>query len=209
MHTETQVAEAGLLLRLDIQRKLEAAGEGGEVIRREDYPYAVFAACWLLFVVLFIAVVLWNVVFASPSQSDTISKKYGIEPALLKAVCETESNWRAHAIGDDGKSIGLCQINPETALRMFPKDWYGNLPYKRRVTEMRKLLLDPEANMHIAAVYLKHLMVKYDDVTLVLMAWNAGEWFVDSRYECRKQYTRTVFCFVGKVRRKMVENHAP
>lgn len=179
---------------MDAKRKLET--EGGKV-KREDYPYAVFVACWLLFVVLFVFGAVWSIVFASPSHAEIIARKHGIEPALLQAVCETESDWRPRVTGDGGNSIGLCQLNPETALRMFPRNWNGNLTYPQRVAAMRKLLFIPEANLSIAAVYLKYLIAKYDgDVTLALVAYNAGE-------------NHSVVRHVSKVKRKMVETYAP
>jgi len=166
-------------------------------LKREDYPYAVFAIAWLIMIAIVIIHVLLNVVFASPIQAETIARKYGLEPAVLQAVCETESDWRPHVTGDGGKSIGLCQLNPETALRMFPKHWNGKLSYVQRVAAMRKLLFDPQANMEIAAIYLRYLIVKYDgDVTLAIVAYNAGEW--------HKAVLHT-----AKVRRKMADTYAP
>lgn len=167
------------------------------MIRREDYPYAVLAVCWLLFVGLFIVAALWNMVYASPTKAEIIARKYGIEPALLQSVCDIESSWRPHVTGDSGNSIGLCQLNPETALRMFPKHWNGDLPYPQRVAAMRKLLFNPEANMSIAAIYLRYLLRKYDgDVTLAVFAYNAGE-------------SHSAVLHVSKVKRKMAETYAP
>lgn len=146
------------------------------MIRRKDYPYAVFAVCWLLMVVLLIVSVIWSKVFASPSMADEVARQHGIEPALLKAVCETESSWRPHVTGDGGESIGLCQIKPETALRMFPKHWHADKPQHERLAAMRRLLFKPDANLKIAAIYLKYLIAKYDgNVTLAIAAYNAGE----------------------------------
>lgn len=129
------------------------------------------------------AIVLWMLVdascqkaSASPNDADRIARQYNIDPVLLKAVCETESSWRPHVTGDNGQSIGLCQLNPETALRLFPKHWHGKLSYAQRVAAMRKLLFDPNANMAIAAIYLKYLIAKYrGDITMALLAYNAGE----------------------------------
>lgn len=157
---------------------------------------AAFGWTWLSMMVLIIVAALWSVCFASPSRADAIARKHGIDPALLQAVCEAESDWRPRAIGDGGKSIGLCQINPETALRMFPKYWHGDLSYEQRVDAMRKLLFNPEANMAIAAIYLKYLIAKYHgDVTLAVAAYNAGE-------------SSSVVKHITKVKRKMAETYA-
>lgn len=158
--------------------------------------YAVFGWCWLSLMLVFIVGSVWSVCFASPSRADAIARKHGIDPALLQAVCEAESDWQPQAIGDGGKSIGLCQISPETALRMFPKYWHGDLPYTQRVDAMRKLLFNPEANMSIAAIYLKYLIAKYDgDVTLAVAAYNSGE-------------HSAVVKHITKVKRKMAETYA-
>lgn len=158
--------------------------------------YAVLGLFWFGLMVLIIAGAFWNVCFASPSRADTIARKHGIDPALLQAVCETESDWRPKVVGDAGKSIGLCQLNPETALRMFPKYWHGDLAYQQRVAAMRKLLFIPDVNLSIAAIYLKYLIAKYDgDVTLALAAYNAGE-------------SSSVVKHIMKVKRKMAETYA-
>lgn len=157
---------------------------------------ASFGWFWFGLMVFTIVIALASVCSASPSQADAIARKYGIDPALLQSVCEAESDWRPQAIGDGGKSIGLCQINPETALRMFPKYWNGDLSYQQRVDAMRKLLFNPEANMAIAAIYLKYLIAKYHgDVTLAVAAYNAGE-------------SSSVVKHIVKVKRKMAHTYA-
>ncbi|MBF8273376.1 MAG: Lytic transglycosylase, catalytic [Magnetococcales bacterium] len=86
------------------------------------------------------------------------SKRTGVNDALLKAVIRAESAFNPLAVSRKG-AVGLMQLMPETAKR------YG---VKNR--------LDPHANVHAGARFLKDLLYQFDnDLTLSLAAYNAGE----------------------------------
>ena len=43
---------------------------------------------------------------------EQMSRKYGLDSRIVKALIEEESGWCASAEGDNGQSIGLMQIQP-------------------------------------------------------------------------------------------------
>jgi soluble lytic murein transglycosylase len=85
------------------------------------------------------------------------SRKYNIEPSIIKAVITAESNWNPRAVSKKG-AIGLMQLMPSTA-----RDMQINNPY------------DPEENIEAGTRYLRFLLDKFEgNLTLALAAYNAG-----------------------------------
>ena len=96
---------------------------------------------------------------------------YHIDPALLAAVIEQESKFRADARSSAG-AIGLMQLLPATA--------EGIAIHTGGSKFVVSDLFDPEINVRYGAWYLHHLMQKYDgDERLALAAYNAGQENVD------------------------------
>ena len=94
-----------------------------------------------------------------------VARAEGLEPDLLRAVVEAESNYDADAISKKG-AIGLMQLMPETARGMGVAD-----PFH------------PAENLEAGARYLRRLLDKYQgQLPLALAAYNAGEKAVD-RYK--------------------------
>lgn len=100
------------------------------------------------------------------------AKKVGIAPALLIAVCHTETNLtNVHNLDDRGSaSYGVCQMKEGTArwmakVRGYPEmaKWTG------------KDLADPKKNAKAAAIYLKYQLDRYDgNWCAAIAAYNAG-----------------------------------
>jgi soluble lytic murein transglycosylase-like protein len=90
------------------------------------------------------------------------AERHRVDPALIRAVIETESNWNASAISRKG-AVGLMQLIPTTAQRFGVNDLYS-----------------PQQNVDAGVRYLKTLLERYNgNLDLALAAYNAGEGAVD------------------------------
>ncbi len=88
--------------------------------------------------------------------------RHQVDPALVRAVIETESNWNSGARSPKG-AVGLMQLIPTTAQRFGVNDAYS-----------------PQQNVDAGVRYLKVLLERYDgNLDLALAAYNAGEGAVD------------------------------
>jgi soluble lytic murein transglycosylase-like protein len=106
--------------------------------------------------------------------------RHNVDPALVRAVIETESGWNPSAVSRKG-AIGLMQLMPTTAQRFGVSDYYT-----------------PQQNVEAGVKYLKTLLERYDgNLDLALAAYNAGEGAVDRahgipRYRETRDYVQKV-----------------
>ena len=90
------------------------------------------------------------------------AERHRIDPALIRAVIQTESGWNAGAVSRKG-AVGLMQLVPTTAQRFGVKDMFS-----------------PKQNVDAGVRYLKTLLERYNgNLELALAAYNAGEGAVD------------------------------
>lgn len=94
------------------------------------------------------------------------SKTYELSPALVLAVIKTESGFRPNAVSEAG-AVGLMQLMPETFLYLSTE--------KLKETHRKDALFDPEVNLRFGCYYLSYLFERFDDLTTVIAAYNAGE----------------------------------
>jgi soluble lytic murein transglycosylase-like protein len=88
--------------------------------------------------------------------------RHHVDPALVRAVIETESNWNPRAYSHKGAG-GLMQLIPTTAQRFGAYD-----------------VFNPQQNIDAGVRYLKTLLERYNgNLDLALAAYNAGEGAVD------------------------------
>jgi len=88
--------------------------------------------------------------------------RHHVDPALVRAVIETESNWNPRAYSRKGAG-GLMQLIPTTAQRYGAYD-----------------LFNPQQNIDAGVRHLKMLLQRYNgNLDLALAAYNAGEGAVD------------------------------
>jgi len=88
----------------------------------------------------------------------TVSQAHGVDPMLVRALIQVESNYRPRARSSKG-AMGLMQLMPATARQYKVRN-----PY------------DPTANISAGVKHLKGLIDRMDGaVELALAAYNAGE----------------------------------
>jgi soluble lytic murein transglycosylase-like protein len=91
-----------------------------------------------------------------------ISYEYNIDPLLLHAIAEVESQYNPLAISPAGAK-GLMQILPSTARRFGMNDPDSQL-------------FNPRDNLRICSTYLRSLHSLFgNNIPLILAAYNAGE----------------------------------
>ncbi len=87
-----------------------------------------------------------------------VSKRHGMDPALIKAVVHTESYFNPNATSRVGAS-GLMQLMPQTAERYGVFDLYS-----------------PMKNLDAGVRHLRYLLRRYKNrLSYALAAYNAGE----------------------------------
>ncbi len=107
------------------------------------------------------------------------AKEYNIDPVLLCAVINVESNFDKDAASHKGAK-GLMQLMEPTADWGAEKIGLENFTFDQ--------LGDPETNIRIGSWYLSTLGKQYNqDLELMLTAYNAGsgnvsKWLKDARY---------------------------
>ena len=107
------------------------------------------------------------------SQIVAAAQRYGVDPALVKAVVWHESRFNANAHGKKGE-IGLMQIRDLAA-----QEWAD----RERVTNfVHEYCLDPTTNTLAGTFYLSRLLHRYtntdDPVPYALADYNAGRTYV-------------------------------
>ena len=96
-------------------------------------------------------------------------KDIHINPYMIMAMCERESQYNANAVGDSGRSLGIMQIQPKWHQERMDRLGCDNL-------------LDARQNMMIGIDILIDLYSKCNDTAWVLMAYNGGEAYANRNY---------------------------
>jgi soluble lytic murein transglycosylase-like protein len=111
------------------------------------------------------SVTLYDVPLDYDLQLHIISEaaKHGIDPAIIMAMAKKESNYRENAIGDNGSSYGLLQIQPK---------WHKKRMEKLGCTD----LLDPYQNVTVGVDYLAEQIDRYGSLAKGLTAYNKGHY---------------------------------
>lgn len=92
-----------------------------------------------------------------------ICEEYGnVDETLVYALIKQESNFRVKALGDNGKSKGLMQIQ---------EIWHKERMKKLRVDS----LMTAKGNIRVGIDVLSEKIDKYDDLGKALTAYNAGD----------------------------------
>jgi len=92
---------------------------------------------------------------------DKMTKRYGLDSRIIKALIEEESGWLASAEGDNGQSVGLMQIQER---------WHKERMKRLGVTN----LYNPEENVTVGCDILSELLNKYGNYKDALSVYNSG-----------------------------------
>lgn len=117
-----------------------------------------------------------------------VSGMYNIDPLLVHAIIHVESRYNPFAISPKGAE-GLMQLIPATARRMGVSNAF-----------------DSRQNIEGGIRYLQQLQTRFDDLRLVLAAYNAGEnavarWGGIPPYAETQEYVYKVGQRYGELRR--------
>lgn len=115
---------------------------------------------------------------------------YGVDMPLVLAIIGQESNYRPDAVGDNGNSLGLMQIQPR---------WHQARMDDLGVTD----LLDPYQNVTVGIDLLAELISENKGTEWAVAAYNAGAEIADynNAIGTRTEYTESVMML-----KEMIEN---
>ena len=117
-----------------------------------------------------------------------ICERHNISFELVMAVIERESTYNVDAVGDNGNSIGLMQIQPK---------WWGELMDELGVTDLSEPLQNVEVGVAILASYFE----AGHEFFYVLMKYNGGAAYANRMIDAGKiseyalEVTETVYMY--------------
>lgn len=125
------------------------------------------------------------------------AERHGVDPAIVFAICEQESEYNANGIGDSGDSLGLMQIQER-----FHRDRMARLAVDD--------LMNPYQNATVGIDFLAYLIEYYrGNVEMAIMAYNAGQagahnnWFRDEVFQ--NEYSQSVLMKAHTIRASAFE----
>ena len=107
----------------------------------------------------------------------TLCEEYGIAPEIIVAMIERESNYDDGAVGDNGKSVGLMQIQEH--------NHYDRIE-RLGVTD----LFDPFENVEVGIDFFAQCVTRNGgNVEMALMSYNAGQNGAETNYFSKGIYS--------------------
>lgn len=97
-----------------------------------------------------------------------VSEEYGVDPRIVIAMIEYESDYDASTVGDQGRSFGLMQVQAR---------WHKERMERLGVTD----LLNPYENITVGVDYLASLIDLNNSLEWALMAYNGGPAYAYSK----------------------------
>lgn len=127
---------------------------------------------------------LYDVPLSDELQKHIIeqAEAHGIDPAIILAMAWKESTYYSKAVGDNGNSIGLLQIQPK---------WHSARMERLNCDD----LFNPYQNVVVGVDYLAENLNRYGSIEAALTAYNAG-----SYTGTVTQYAKTVVAMAAEIR---------
>jgi soluble lytic murein transglycosylase-like protein len=91
-----------------------------------------------------------------------LCEQHYLDPSVIMAMIDRESDFRVKVMGDNGQAYGLMQIQPK---------WHQARMDKLGVTD----LLNPYQNVAVGIDYLVELLNREKGLEWALMAYNGGQ----------------------------------
>lgn len=99
------------------------------------------------------------------SRIQTAADTAGLDPIFLASMVYVESKYNAQAVSAAG-AMGLMQLMPATAREMGRR-------HAMIITDTSQLF-DPDTNILLGALYMRHLIDRFGDTRLAVAAYNGG-----------------------------------
>jgi len=128
----------------------------------------IFSIICMLVIILFI---MFNFILYPTKHKNYVliyAEKYNIDVSLIYAIIKTESNFDAKAVSPSN-ARGLMQIIPSTA------KWIAS---ELNIDYNDEILFNSETNINFGCFYIDYLFKKFNDMDIVICAYNAGETIV-------------------------------
>ena len=123
--------------------------------------------CFVLTICVY-SYLAYSSIFYPLSYEESIfnySMQYDIKSEFIASVINAESGFNKNAVSKKG-AIGLMQIMPQTA------EWISS---KMNINYDENMLFSEDYNINLGTYYISYLFSKFEDETVVLCAYNAGE----------------------------------
>lgn len=119
------------------------------------------------------------------SSTDRLGVTNAVLVDIVLAIIAKESSGNPNAVGDNGNSLGLMQLN------------YGaGTPQGMGFTEHRERLFDPQTNIYYGVKYFLNRLNKYGDVNKAILAYNAGSVRLRQGVPINQSYLDGVLAFL-------------
>ena len=126
-----------------------------------------------------------------------LCEKYEIAPEIVIAIIEKESNYDTYAVGDNGKSFGLMQVQEEEHYDRIERLGVTNL-------------FDAIDNVEVGVDYLAQCITRNGgNLEMALMSYNAGQKGANDNYFSKgiysNAYSQRVLEIAQKLKEGMIE----
>lgn len=127
--------------------------------------FFLFFVLGFLGVFLLIAILSPKYPFSNKQSILKYSKEFNLKPEFVAAVIFSESGFNEKALSSKG-AMGLMQLLPSTASEIASKLQFSDFNEED--------LFNPDVNILFGCYYLRYLFNKYQNMEVVLAAYNAG-----------------------------------